>query len=190
MQANAPNGVGFRTFTVDEYYRMAELGILREDERVELIDGHIRQMNAIGSRHAACVSRMNALFSASLADRALVSVQNPLRIGEMVEPEPDILLAKPRADFYAERHPVPDDTYLVVEVADTSLGYDRNEKLPLYARAGVAEVWIVDLGDELIEVHTHPSNGVFAQTRRVQRGGTLTIDAFPDFRASVEAVLG
>jgi Uma2 family endonuclease len=122
-----------RRFTVDEYYRMAEAGILRPDERVELIEGEIIEMAAIGSRHAAFVKRLNRMLVRGVGARGVVSVQDPVRLSELSEPEPDLAVLEYRADCYAAAHPTPADTLLIVEVADTTLGWDRGRKAPLYA---------------------------------------------------------
>src|SRR5207247_3212709 len=140
-----------RRFTVDEYYRMAETGILAEDDRVELLDGEIVEMSPIGPRHAATVTRLDHLFNRLVGDRAIVRAQNPVRLDGYSEPEPDIALVTPRADFYRAEHPTPRDILLIVEVADTSLRYDRHTKLPGYARAGVPEAWLVDLTADRVE---------------------------------------
>jgi Uma2 family endonuclease len=134
-----------KLFTVDEYYRMAEVGILNEDSRVELIEGEIIEMSPIGNRHAACVARAIKLFINQFGDRIVLNAQNPVRLSSLTEPQPDILILKPRADFYASKRVGPDGTYLVIEVSDTTLRYDRDRKLPLYAKSGVPEVWIEDL---------------------------------------------
>ena len=134
-----------KLFTVDEYYRMAEAGILGAEDRVELIDGEIIQMSAIGHRHLGCVNRANTLFIESFGRRAVVSPQNPILLSIWTEPQPDLVVLKSRKDFYASKKPEPADALLVVEVADTSLSYDRDVKLPRYAAAGVPEVWIEDL---------------------------------------------
>ena len=128
-----------RLFTVDEYHRMGEAGIIHEDDRVELIDGEIIQMSAIGHRHMVCVNRANTLFIQAFGKRAVVSPQNPVRLSDWTEPQPDVVVFKPRADFYAKKKPVPADVLFTVEVADTTLAYDRNIKLPQYAAAGIPE---------------------------------------------------
>ncbi len=178
-----------RRFTVDEYHRMAEAGILSEDDRVELIDGEIVEMVPIGSRHAACVDRLNRIFSELLERRAIVRVQNPIRLGRHSEPQPDIALLRPRADFYASAHPGPADVLLVVEVADTSSDIDREVKLSLYARAGVLEAWLVDLSKEIIEVHRNPSPDKYGSIQQVTRLQTLSPQAFPDAGLPVDRVL-
>ncbi len=178
-----------RRFTVDEYHRMAEAGILSEDDQVELIDGEIVEMVPIGSRHAACVDHLNGIFSELLERRAIVRVQNPIRLGGHSEPQPDIALLRPRADFYASAHPGPADVLLVVEVADTSSDIDREVKLSLYARAGVLEAWLVDLFKEIIEVHWDPSPDKYGSVQQVTRSQTLSPLAFPDAGLPVDRVL-
>jgi Uma2 family endonuclease len=179
-----------RLFTVEEYYRMAEAGIISKDERVELIEGEIVAMAAIGSRHAACVDRLNYFLSQRVGGRALVRVQNPIRLDQFSEPQPDIALLRPRADFYAFAHPGPADVFLVVEVADTSAGFDRDVKIPLYARAGIPEAWLVDLTGDYIMVYRKPSVQVYQDVQHLQRGQSLSPEAFPDLIMAVEDILG
>lgn len=179
-----------RTFTVDEYYAMAEAGILSQDDRVELIEGDILRMTPIGSRHAACVLRLSTFFHQHLAGRALVSVQSPLRLSQYSEPEPDIALLQPQDDFYAEAHPMPADTTLVIKVADSSLTYDQQVKIPLYARHGVPEVWLVDLSRELIELYREPSPQGYEQTIQARHGEEITPQSFVDLTLSVDDILG
>jgi Uma2 family endonuclease len=168
-----------RRFTVDEYYRMAEAGILHEDDRVELIEGEIVEMAPIGSRHASCVDRLAQLFFAHLSGRAIIRVQSPIRLGEHSEPQPDITLLLPRADFYSGAHPSAADVLLAVEVADTSVEYDREAKVPLYARSGIRETWLVDLDAGVVEVYQAPSPQGYLQTQRLKPGDHLAPEAFP-----------
>ncbi|WP_447974968.1 Uma2 family endonuclease [Nitrospira sp. Kam-Ns4a] len=179
-----------RLFTVAEYHKMTEAGILGEDDRVELLEGEIVAMAPIGSRHAGVVNRLNRLFSQVVGDRAVVSVQNPIRLGEHSEPQPDLTLLRPRPDFYAQSYPSPEDVLLVVEVAETSADSDREVKLPLYARSGVPEVWLVDLAADTIEVSCCPAPQGYQECRIVRRSHRLAPQAFPDLVLSVEAVLG
>lgn len=152
-----------RWFSVGDYYRMAEAGILTADDRVELIEGEVLEMSPIGSRHAACVKRLNTLLNRQVGHTVIVSVQDPIYIDDFSEPQPDIALLRPRADFYAEEHPTSSDVLLVVEMADTSVELDRSKKLPLYARAGVPEAVIVVLPEEIIEAHAEPVGGRYQQ---------------------------
>jgi Uma2 family endonuclease len=144
---------------------MAGAGILGEDDRVELIQGEILRMTPIGSRHAACVNKLTALFAARFSDRVQVSVQNPVRLDQYSEPQPDLALLLPREDFYAERLPEARDVRLLVEVAQASAGFDRNRKSVLYARAGIPELWIVDLTERRVDAHTDPSRRGYRRIR-------------------------
>lgn len=145
-----------KLFTVDEYHNMIEAGIFTEDDRLELLGGEIVETSPIGSRHAAIVNRLNYFFNQKIGSKAIVSVQNPVQLGLYSEPEPDLALLKSRADFYASSHPESNDVLLVVEVAETSVYSDREVKIPLYAKAGIREVWLVALVEQYIEVYTNP----------------------------------
>lgn len=177
-----------RRFTVDDYHRMAEAGLFSEDDRVELIDGEVVEMTPIGARHAMCVAELTWLLSKALDDRLRVSVQNPIRLGEYGEPQPD--LAVLRARDYGDTLPGPEDVLLVVEVADTSLAYDREVKLPMYAGAGISEAWIVDLSGESIERHTEPSEKGYKLIARAGRGEQLGSTGLSDLALHADAVLG
>jgi len=131
--------------TVDEYYRMAQVGLLARDARVELIEGEVFDMAPIGSRHGGIVSRLGYLLSHAIGDRAILRVQLPVRLSRSSEPQPDLALVRWRSDFYSEQHPSASETLLVIEVSETTLRYDQRIKVPLYARDGVPEVWIIDL---------------------------------------------
>lgn len=179
-----------RSFTVDEYHRMGEAGILREDDRVELIEGELITMTPIGSQHAACVDRLNHLLSRRLGRRYIVRVQNPIRLGEYSEPQPDLAILKPHSDFYAQAHPTAEDVLLVVEVAETSAGYDREVKIPLYARSSIAEVWLVDLTEGRVEVYRQPSPQWYQDVRTFRRGEVVVPLALPDLPLAVNDVLG
>jgi Uma2 family endonuclease len=179
-----------RRFTVDEYHRIARAGVLGEDDRVELLEGAIVEMGPIGSRHAACVDRLNRLLSRLVGDGFLVRVQSPLRLGPYSEPAPDITVLRFRDDFYADAHPGPEDALLVVEVADTSLEIDRGIKCPLYAAAGVPEVWIVDLAGRYVEVRRQPGKGEYIQQFRVSSGEPLIAEGLPDLVLGAGDVLG
>jgi len=180
-----------RQFTVDEYYRMGEAGVFGEDDQVELLDGRIYTMSPIGSEHAACVDRLTKLFVLWSGEEVIVRVQNPVRLDERSEPEPDLALLAPQDDGYAAQHPRPDDVVLVVEVADTSLSFDRDVKLPLYATAGIPELWIVNLDDEQIEVHWAPEGERYTEHRQYERGQSISVRALSDLAPiAVDDVLG
>jgi hypothetical protein len=177
-------------FTVDDYYRMYEAGIFSEDDRVELIDGEIVEMSPIGKSHAACVDRLTKLFVQHLGDDAIVRVQGPIRLDNRSEPQPDIALLRARGDFYASGHPGPADVLLVVEVADTTLSYDRDIKARRYARAGIPEYWLVDLTGEAIDVYSEPGKSRYGLLRLVERGQTIVSLAIPGLTLDVNTILG
>jgi len=176
-------------FTVDSYQRLAELGVLRENDRVELIAGQVVEMSPIGDRHASCVRRLNQLFSQSLFGAAIVDVQNPVVLGEHDAPQPDVVLLKPRSDAY-RRHPRGADILLVVEVADSTLVYDRDIKMPLYARAGIPEAWVIDLAADRIDVYRDPVAGQYASSRTASRGDVLTPLQLANVALAVGEILG
>lgn len=178
-----------RRFTVDEYYRMAEAGVLGPEDRVELIDGEIIEMAPIGSRHAACVVALTQLLSAQAGNEALVSVQNPVRLNDLSEPEPDLMLLRPRADRYAGGHPGPDDVLLLIEVADTTQAFDQNVKVPRYAAAGISEVWLVDLGAGVVEVYREPGAGGYATAVVARTTDTVAPVLLPELKVEIGSVL-
>jgi Uma2 family endonuclease len=190
VKVSVPPSVPRRHFTVDEYYCMAKAGVLREDERVELLDGEIIEMSPIGGRHAGCVDDLGEWFILRLAGRAKVRIQNPVRLSSGSEPEPDIALVRPRSDGYRRGHPGPEDVFLIIEVADTTLDYDRDTKLAFYAAAGIPEVWIWDLQGERVLVHRDPHDGQYRRTSVIERGGVLSPEAFPDLELLVDDFLG
>jgi Uma2 family endonuclease len=175
---------------VGEYYKMAKAGILHPDERVELIEGEIIRMPPIGITHASRVNRVTYHFLSRAGEAAQVIIQNPLRLSDHSEPVPDAMLVRPRTDFYAERHPTPADVFLVVEVSDATLSYDQRTKLPLYARHGVPEVWIVDVNHELIQVHREPASDGYHVTTVARRGEQICPAAVPSLQLAVEDILG
>lgn len=179
-----------RLFTVSEYHRMAEAGILGECDRVELLEGEVVTMSPISPKHAAVVNRLNRLFFRRLPDRAIVSVQNPIGLGELSEPHPDLALLRPRDDFYAQDLPSPGDIRLLVEVAESSAQAERDFKLGLYARYGVPEVWLVDVDGQILEAFAQPQSPGYAEVQHYDRGQTVTPTAFPDVAIAVEEVLG
>lgn len=173
-------------FTVDEYYKLAEAGILTENDRVELIEGDIVEMTPIGIRHAVTVDRGNDALRTALGGRARVRVQNPIHLADDTEPQPDLTVCAPRE--YADSHPTPADIFVLVEIADSEVRRDR-AKLLVYARASVRELWLVDLTTDTIEVHREPAPDGYRLVRRVLRGETLTVEAFPDVHIPVTEIL-
>lgn len=177
-------------FTVDQYERMVEVGILDADARVELLDGEIVAMSPVGPPHASTVDRVNQLFVLRLVGLAIVRVQNPLRLEPRSEPEPDFVVLEPRPDFYASRHPTARDTLFVVEVCDSTLRLDLRVKMPIYASQGIAEAWVVDLAGERVLVHTNPDGGKYRHVHPVRRGEAITPVALPEVRFEVDEIFG
>ncbi len=177
-------------FTVRDYERMGEAGILPSGERFELIEGEIIRMSPIGKRHVACVNYLTTLLVTQLGQRVIVSVQNPIVLDDLSEPQPDIALLKPRADFYRHSLLAPEDVLLVIEVADTTLDYDRHIKLPLYARAGIAEALIFNLPGEQLEHYAQPANGAYQLTHVFRCGESLSASTVSGAAFDVAAILG
>lgn len=179
-----------RRFTVAEYELMCRNGILHEEDRTELLDGEIVMMSPIGPRHSAATSRITRAMVIAVADRAIVRVQDALRLFPRSEPQPDIIVARARRDFYEGGHPTAEDTLLVIEVADSSLYTDRAIKIPIYARQYVIEVWIVDLTEDVVHVHTEPVDGAYLNVRTLRPGDVLVPTAFKGVELPVADVLG
>jgi len=178
-------------FTVDEYERLAQANVLTQCDRVELLDGEIVEMTPIGDRHASVVARLTSLFSKHLGDRAIVWPQNPIRLPVVRSmPQPDVVLLRRRVDFYASGKPGPDDVPLLVEVMDTSAETDRRVKLPLYARAGIAETWLVELATDRVETFRRPTTTGYGEAATLERGQRLAPQAFPDLVLLVDDLLG
>jgi Uma2 family endonuclease len=182
--------VSKKLFTVDEYYRMAEAGIFTEDDRVELIEGEIIQMSAIGHRHMVCVNCANDLLTSALRGKAVVSIQNPLRLNQYNEPQPDIVVFKWRADYYASKPYMPEDTLFVIEVSDTTLRYDTKIKLPIYAANGISELWIENLKEDVLLICRHPAKKTYKTQLTLRRGDSISPLAFPDTAFKIEDLLG
>ena len=196
MLSSKDEGTGVQTevkkrlFTADEYHRMGETGIFHPEERTELIDGEIVLMTPIGYRHALCVSRVNTLLIQALGNRMVLGPQNPLRLSDWTEPQPDIVVYKPRSDFYAKKRQRPSDVLLLIEVADTSLRHDQKTKLARYAKAGIPEVWIEDLQHNLLYVYRIPSARSYSTVLTLSPENTVSPAAFPDISFSVDELLG
>jgi Uma2 family endonuclease len=178
-----------RKFTLEEYHRLGEMGFLGEDDRVELMDGEIIEMSPVGKKHNASINRNNRLLIRRLGDRAIVSVQNSVVILEN-EPLPDIAILQPNPTDYADRLATPEDILLMIEIADSSLAYDQEIKAPKYARAGVQELWVVDLNDDMVWVYRNPSEKGYLDLKAYQRGETITLLAFSDITLAVNDILG
>ncbi|MBI1848035.1 MAG: Uma2 family endonuclease [Candidatus Rokubacteria bacterium] len=180
--------VARRLFTVEEFQRMGEAGVFPEGDRVELLDGEIVELSPIGDPHRTSVMMLTTRFGALVAGRALVSCQNPVDLGRVTQLYPDLALLAPLPEVYRTRGNTPEDVFLVVEVADTSLAYDR-AKLARYARAGIREAWIVNLNDEVVEVYREPQGDEYARRTRAHRGEHVTPAAFSDIVIAVADVL-
>ncbi|MDZ8237215.1 MAG: Uma2 family endonuclease [Nostoc sp. ChiQUE01a] len=179
-----------RKFTVEQYQKIIESGILTEDDRVELIRGEIIEMSPIGTKHAACVNRLINLLVQLLGKRVIVAAQNPVVLNDNSQPQPDVALLKPRDDFYATAHPQPQDIFLLIEVADSTIEYDREEKIPLYAEANIIEVWLVDINEEIVEVYQQPTAARYQLMQKFASSQTLSIKALSDVSISVNEILG
>jgi Uma2 family endonuclease len=176
-------------FSVKEFYRMAETGVLRPDAHVELLNGEIIDISPIGPFHGGLVKRLSRIFNLKAKGRWIVSTQDPLHLEDHSEPEPGVMLLKLAPDDYTSRHPQPDDVFLLIDVSDTTLDFDRAEKLPAYARAGVAEVWIVNLIDAMIEVYREPHFTGYGGKTLVRAGDTIAPLAFLDAAVDVAELL-
>jgi Uma2 family endonuclease len=159
---------------------MHEAGVFSEGDRLELINGEIKQMSPIGRKHATCVTRLNTLFVTRLLHKAIVWSQNPIRLDDNSEPQPDIAILKPRDDFYEEGLPTPSDILLIIEVADSTIAYDREVKAPLYAAAGIPEMWLFDVNKKAIEGYSQPSASGYKRMQRYEQNDTLSMISFPD----------
>ncbi len=165
--------------SVREYFRMGETGVLDPEARIELIEGELFDMSPIGPPHSGKVNRLIRLFSRIIGDRAIVSVQNPTVLGDLSAPQPDLALLRRREDFYEQAHPGPEDILVLVEVADSTLAYDRNRKLPLYARFAIPEVWLVDVAGKALVIHRDPEGGKYKTKFRVRNLSRVGIAALP-----------
>ena len=172
-------------FSAEDYHRLAELGILAPDARVELIEGAIHDMSPIGPLHSGITNRLTRLFTLRAKGRWLVSSQNPVGLDNHSEPQPDVVLLKPAPDDYTAHHPAPDDVLLLIEVADSSLEFDRGKKLAVYARAGISEVWIVNLQESTIEVYREPHFTGYEKKTVFSAGQKASPAAFPDVDVDV-----
>ncbi|MBA3634703.1 MAG: Uma2 family endonuclease [Acidobacteria bacterium] len=175
-------------FSVDEYYKMIELGMLKDYEKAEIIEGELIQKMPIGNRHAFIVDVLAEFLIKNVPDKIRVRVQNPVRISDYDEPEPDITLAD-LTKYDGKRHPRSSEVLLIVEVSDSTLKYDRDTKLSLYAEAEIPEVWIVNLKNDIIEVHQKPSSGIYQLAQIFKRGEILQSEILPNLKLEVDKIL-
>jgi Uma2 family endonuclease len=187
-QTMIPQRVPLR-FTVDDYYKMIDLGMLKDYEKAEIIEGELIKQMTIGDRHAHIVDLLTKMFIRNVSDNVLVRIQNPLRLSNFNEPEPDVVLAD-LTKFDGMRHPRPAEVLLVIEVSDATLKYDREVKIPLYAEAEIPEVWIINLPKNIVEIHTKPSNGVYQFVKIFASGENVKTEVLPDLSIEVDKILG
>jgi Uma2 family endonuclease len=176
-------------FTVQQYHLMHEAGVFTEGDRYELINGEIREMSPIGIKHAVCVAKTARLFQIKLGDRAFIWTQNPIILRNYSEPQPDLAILKWRDDFYASALPTPEDILLIIEVADSTIAYDREVKMPLYDVNGIPEMWLFDVNQQIIEGYTQPSSSGYKRMQRYEQGDTLAMNAFPELNFNWEDLL-
>ena len=175
-------------FSVDQYYKMIEMGMIEDYEKSEIIAGEMVKKMTIGDKHAWVVSLLLRFFIKNLPDTIFVRGQDPLRLGDYDEPEPDVVLAD-LTKFDGRRHPRPEETILVVEVSDSTLKYDRDVKLPLYAKAGIREVWIVNIPNNLIEVHTEPNLDIYLSVKIFAPGDKVVSSVLAELKLEVSEIL-
>ncbi len=179
-----------RRFTVADYAAMCEVGIIGEEDRVELIHGEVRMMSPIGPTHAGIVKRLNRWLSSQVGNAAIVAVQDPVEIPEYDAPQPDLALLRPRDDFYTLSHPTGADVLLVIEVADHSLLQDRNEKIPIYAAGGIPEAWLVNIPNRTIEHYAQLRRGSYTRILLRQSGDVATAEGLPAVKVAVDELFG
>ena len=182
-------GSARRQWSITDYHRMADAGILGEDDRVELIIGEVVEMSPIGTRHATIVDRLTKMLYRHATDEVIVRVQGPIQLDDYSEPQPDLALLNLR-DEYMFSHPTPTDVLLLIEVSDSSAHYDRTTKLPLYAQSNIPEVWLVSVPDERIERYTEPNNGIYQLIQIVQRGQDVASTVLPGLTISADSIFG
>jgi Uma2 family endonuclease len=178
------------SFTAEEFERLGEAGILRQDARLELIEGEICAMSPVGSAHAACVKFLSGLFNRLFNGTFIIGVQDPIRLNDFSEPQPDVALLRWRDDYYREGHPTPADVLLVIEVADTTVVGDRKIKLPLYARAGIPEAWLVNIPEGQIEIYSDPAGGIYRRAEVFGRGAVAQSHTVEGLDVNVRELLG
>jgi Uma2 family endonuclease len=177
-----------RPLTVDDYHRMIETGIISEGEHIELILGQVFNMVAKGTRHTLCTRQLFKQLLNLIGDQADVQSQDPITLPNNSEPEPDVVIARLRDDNYATSHPTPVDILLVIEVADSSIDFDRNTKLPIYAAAGINEYWIVNLIDSRLEIYSQPEGTIYTNTQIVLPPRLVNIPQFPEIKLDLTTI--
>ncbi len=174
---------------LDEWRRLGEADIFPSGSRLELINGEILEMAPIGFNHSGHVIRLLNFFAPLVGNNALINAQNPLQLDDLSEPEPDFMLLKPNADFYSSRHPNANDVLLLIEVADSSLTFDQNQKLRLYALHGIPEYWLLNLNDLSLEVYRNPNGEVYAEKTTLRAGDVITLSQLNGISVRIADIL-
>jgi Uma2 family endonuclease len=178
-----------KKFTRDIYHKMAESAIFQESDRLELIKGEIIEMSPVGLRHASCVKKLNYLLTKKLGDQIILGVQDPIKLNNDSEPQPDLVILKYRPDFYADEHPKPEDILLLIEVSDSSIDYDKNVKIPLYAENKISEVWLVNLNDNCVEIHQKPYQNYYQSIQKLSAINIISLSNFPEVEIKISELL-
>jgi Uma2 family endonuclease len=177
-------------FNVEQYHQMGEASIFAPGVRLELIQGEIVDMTPIGLKHAIAINRLNYLLTLRVRDRGIISIQNSIRLNNYSEPQPDVVILRHRQDFYANKFPAAEDVLLLVEVSDSSLKYDREVKVPLYAKSNIPETWVIDLNQEIIEIYRHPIENIYTLKQVINAGQSFSPVAFPDINLTPSDIFG
>jgi Uma2 family endonuclease len=187
-----PPAVSIRPLTVADYHKMGEAGIFGEYERVELIEGQFVAMSPIGSPHIAAVNELNCASASAVEDRAVISIRNPVRLNDRTEPEPDVVVLRLRDDRYRQALPGPEDVLLIIEVAASSIDYDRGVTLALYARHGIPEFWIADLDQARVEVYRspEPDTGRYGSLSYIEHDGFVELAGLPGVVVPASPIFG
>jgi len=172
-----------------EWKKLGEANIFPPESRLELINGEIIEMAPIGSNHSGHLNRLNHVLAQLIHNQAIISVQNPVQLGDLSEPQPDLMLLKPNADFYSIQHPSANDVLLLIEVSESSLAYDQNQKLRLYALHNIPEYWLLNVNDDCIEVYRQPHDGVYAEKTTLRSGDKITLSQLTDINIEISDIL-
>lgn len=179
-----------RKFTVDEYHNFIESGVFAPEERLELWEGEFIEMSPIGKRHAGCVAGLTAYLNHLFFQKLVVWTQNPIVLNNFSEPEPDVCLLKQRNDFYRTVNATAQDVLLTIEVADSTVKYDRDIKFPKYAENGIPEAWLIDLENDRIEIHSQPTKNGYKLVKILHRGDIAESTVFEEIKIAVDDILG
>ncbi len=178
-----------KKYTLAEYHQMIEIGILKAQDKVELIRGEIIKMSPVGLKHASCVKKINQLFAQKLGNKVILGIQDPIKLNDNSQPQPDVVLLKPKSDFYATEHPKSEDILLLIEVADTSIEYDRQIKIPLYAENNITEMWLININENIIQVYQNPQGKLYKNITNYQIDDKIDLTIFPDCEIKVKDIL-